>query len=248
MPQFPNKWRDLRLAVIDVETTGLDPQDDRIIEIGIVTFENAEVDEVYGQLVDPEQPVPDDVTDLTGIAESDLEGKPTFDEIADDVHDRLTGVGICAYNLDFDKDFVEAELDRAGYHWPEDSPTFDPLVFARQFFKDQRRKNLGTIADLLDIPLEEAHRATHDAKVAGHILYAFADRLPEELEDLMVLQAQWEQEQARDRASWRGEEEASETLSAALSDNVGLGPAYVYGDEPDPLRALYRSVPEATDE
>jgi DNA polymerase III epsilon subunit family exonuclease len=245
---WPDTWQQLRLAVIDVETTGLEPEDDRIIEIGIVTFDNGDVQEVYGQLVDPEQPLPDDVTDLTGISESDLEGKPTFDEVADDVHDRLTDVGICAYNLDFDKGFVEAELERAGYSWPDDSPTFDPLVFARQFFKDQPRKNLGTIADLLDIPLEEAHRATHDAKVAGHILYAFSDRLPEGLDDLMVLQAQWEQEQARDRASWRGEEEASDTLSDALGGDVGLGPAYIYGDEPDPLRALYRSVPEAVDD
>jgi DNA polymerase-3 subunit epsilon len=250
MPDWPDKWLDLPLAVIDVETTGLEPEEDRIIEIGIVHFEDREVDEVYGQLVDPEQELPEDVTDITGITEADLEGKPTFDEIADEVEDRLTGAGIVAYNLDFDRGFVEAELERSGCQWPDESPTFDPLVFAREFFKDLPRKNLGTIADKLDIPLEEAHRATHDAEVAGHVLYEFADRLPEDLDDLMVLQAQWEQSQAQDRASWRDEEaEPSESLVDGFGNqSAGLGPAYIYGDEPDPLRALYKSVPEAQSE
>lgn len=250
MPDWPDKWTDLPLAVIDVETTGLEPGEDRIIEIGIVHFEDGEVVEVYGELVDPEQELPEDVTDITGITEADLEGKPTFDEIADEVEDRLSGSGIVAYNLDFDRGFVEAELERAGFAWPDDSPTFDPLVFAREFFKDLPRKNLGTIADKLDIPLEEAHRATHDAEVAGHVLYEFADRLPEDLDDLMVLQAQWEQSQAQDRASWRDEEpEPSDSLVDGFGNqSAGLGPAYIYGDEPDPLRALYKSVPEAQSE
>lgn len=249
MTEWPEKWTDLPLAVIDVETTGLEPADDRIIEIGIVHFEDGEVEEIYGQLIDPERNLPERVTEITGITETDLQDKPTFDEVAAEVEDQLSGVGIVAYNLDFDRSFVENELERAGHAWPSDAPTFDPLVFAREFFKDERRKNLGTIADKLGIPLEEAHRATHDAEVAGHVLYAFADRLPEGLEDLMVLQAQWEQTQAQQRANWRDEEaEPSESLVGSIGEqSAGLGPAYIYGDEPDPLRALYKSVPEARD-
>lgn len=248
VPQWPENWVDLPLAVIDVETTGLEPTEDRIIEIGIIRFEDREVVESYGQLIDPERPVPDEVVELTGIEESDLEGQPTFDEVADEVHERLQGVGIVAYNLSFDRGFVEAELNRVGMDWPEEAPTLDPLIFARQFFKDLGRKNLGTIADKLGIPLEEAHRATHDAEVAGHVLYAFEDRLPARLEDLLVLQGQWEAAQAREMASWRGDS-GTETLSGAFGEqSIGLGPAFVYGDEPDPLRALYSSVPEASDD
>lgn len=250
MSDWPEKWTDLPLAVIDVETTGFDPPDDRVIEVGIVHFEHGEVVDVYGQLVDPERDVPERVTEITGISEEDLEGQPTFEAIAETVHEQLRDVGIVAYNLEFDKKFIKSELERFGYGWPDEAPTFDPLVFARQFYKDQRRKNLGTIADLLDIPLEEAHRATHDAEVAGHVLYAFEERLPANLNDLMMLQAQWEQAQAKQRASWRDEEAApSESLVSGFGEeSVGLGPAYIYGDEPDPLRALYKSVPEAVDE
>jgi DNA polymerase III epsilon subunit family exonuclease len=249
MSDWPERWIDLPLAAIDVETTGLEPEEDRIIEIGIVHFESGEVQDVYGQLIDPDMPLPEEVSELTGITEDDLEGKPTFDEIAGEVADELAGEGIVAYNLDFDRSFVQAELERHGQNWPDEAPTFDPLVFARQFFKDRRSKTLEEIAGELGIPLEDAHRATADAEVAGHVLYEFADRLPEQLDDLMVLQAQWEQSQAQERASWRDEEaEPSESLVEGIGDDSpGLGPAYVYGDDPDPLRTLYRSVPEAQD-
>jgi len=67
MSDWPDRWLDLPLAVIDVETTGLDPEEDRIIEIGIVHFESGEVTDVYGQLIDPDMPLPEEVTELTGI-------------------------------------------------------------------------------------------------------------------------------------------------------------------------------------
>ncbi len=249
MTTWPEKWQDLPLSVIDVETTGLDSATDRIIEVGIIRFEGGEVVETYGKLVNPECPIPEESTRITGIADSDVEDAPVFEAIAAEVHQRLQGVGIVAYNLAFDRGFVRAELERCGLSWPEESPTLDPLIFARQFFKNERRKNLGAICELLGIPLEEAHRATHDATVTGHVLYAFADRLPESLEELLMLQAQWEQLQAQEMSGWRSRDgQEGESLSAAFGGPaIGLGPAYIYGDEADPLRALYMSVPEANE-
>lgn len=246
---WPEKWQDLPLSVLDVETTGLDPEDHRVTEVGIIRFEQGEVVEEYGQLVNPQRPIPEESTSVTGISDDDVADAPTFDEIAGEVHRRLLDVGIVAYNLSFDRKFLEMELSRCGYDWPEEAPTLDPLIFARQFFKDQHRKNLGTVCDLLGIPLEEAHRATNDARVTGRVLYEFADRLPEELDELLMLQAQWEQLQAQQMADWkRADDTDADTLSDAFGNNtVGLGPAYIYGDENDPLRALYQSVPEAND-
>lgn len=247
MSEWPEKWKDLTLAVVDVETTGLDPLEDRITEIGIIRFENRAVVETYGQLVNPGMPIPEESTRITGISDEDVKDAPSFEEIAEEVHQRLQGVGIVAYNLSFDRSFIRRELERCGLEWPDESPTLDPLIFARQFFKNQRRKNLGTICKLLGIPLEEAHRATHDATVTGHVLYAFAERLPEGLSELLMLQAQWEKIQAQEM-TWRskGGDSEFESLSDAFGGStIGLGPAYIYGDEADPLRALYMSVPEA---
>ena len=240
---WPKRWQDLPLAVIDVETTGFDPkQGDRIIEIGIIRFEHEEVIETYGELINPERDVPPEVTKITGIKPEDLVDKPTFKEIAHEVYRRLQGVGIVAYNLSFDRGFVTEELERCGLTWPEHAPTLDPLIFARQFFKNSPRKNLGAICKKLGIELEEAHRATHDATVTGHLLHAFADKLPEDLQDLITLQAQWEAAQASEMSHWRGNFSLGSSSSEQL---IGLGPAYIYGDEADPLRALYASVPEA---
>jgi hypothetical protein len=84
----------------------------------------------------------------------------------------------------------------------------------------------------------------HDAEVAGKVLYAFEDRLPGTLEQLLVLQSQWEAAQAQEMSSWRGFDSSASPLG---EQPIGLGPAYIYGDEADPLRALYMSVPEARD-
>ncbi|RAL22387.1 3'-5' exonuclease [Lujinxingia litoralis] len=252
MSNWPELWKDLTLAVIDVETTGLDPQTDRVTEVGIIRFERGEVIETYGKLVHPGCPIPEDSTRITGISDDDVKDAPRFEEIAAEVHERLQGVGIVAYNLAFDRSFMRNELERCGLGWPDDAPTLDPLIFARQFYKNHPRKNLGAICKLLGIPLEEAHRATHDATVTGHVLYAFADRLPEQLDALLMLQAQWEQQQAAEMSGWRGRNRGGggdfESLGDALGGaTIGLGPAYIYGDEADPLRALYMSVPEAND-
>ncbi len=243
MSDWPTLWRELPLAVIDVETTGLEPDEHRIIEIAVIRFEHGEVIESYGELVNPGRDIPEEVTDITGIKPEDVADAPTFEQIAHDVWERLQDVGIVAYNLSFDRKFVKAELERCDLLWPEDSPTLDPLIFARQFFKNSSRKNLSTISKLLGIPLEEAHRAVHDAEVAGRVLYAFEDRLPPNLDQLLVLQKQWEAAQAQEMSSWKN---FDGDLSAAFGQNpIGLGPAYIYGDEADPLRALYASVPEA---
>lgn len=240
---WPTLWKDLPLAVLDVETTGLEPEEDRIIEIAIIRFEKGEVVERWGRLVSPGRAIPEEVTRITGIKDDDLQGAPLFEEIAQEIHDRLQGVGVVAYNLSFDRGFIRAELERCRLSWPDDAPTLDPLIFARQFFKNSPRKNLSAISKLLGIPLEEAHRAEHDAEVAGKVLYAFEDRLPPDLQQLLVLQKQWEATQAQEMSSWKN---FDGDLSAAFGENpIGLGPAYIYGDEADPLRALYMSVPEA---
>ncbi|MEZ4459548.1 MAG: 3'-5' exonuclease [bacterium] len=242
MSNWPKKWKDLPLAVIDVETTGLDAATDRVMEIAIIRFEGGQVVDRYGQLVHPGIPIPEDSTRITGIKDEDVKDAPRFEEIADEVFSRLQGVGLVAYNLAFDRGFIKAELQRCGMAWPEDAPTLDPLIFARQFFRNSPRKNLGAISKLLGIPLEEAHRAVHDAEVAGKVLFAFEDRLPEDLEQLLMLQTQWEQAQSSEMSGWRSFDMGSLGGGEAT---IGLGPAFIYGDEADPLRALYMTVPEA---
>ena len=242
LSHWPANWKDLPLAVLDVETTGFDAEVERVIEVAIIRFEQGEVVERYTRLVNPGKPIPPEVVKITGIDDDAVRDAPAFELIAAEVAERLVDVGVVAYNLAFDRSFLKAELERCELGWPDDAPTLDPLIFARQFFKNSPRKNLSAISKLLGIPLEEAHRAEHDAEVAGRVLYAFEDRLPPGLDQLLVLQKQWEATQAQEMSNWKS---FDVDLSALGESPIGLGPAYIYGDEADPLRALFMSVPEA---
>lgn len=235
-------WLDMPIAAIDVETTGFDPVNDRVIEVGIVEMCNGEVLGRYGCLVNPGIPIPKAVRELTGIRQADVDDKAPFSAIAEEVRDRLQGRAIVAYNLSFDRRFIASELERCGLSWPE-GPTLDPLVFARALLPWLHKKRLGDVAHALGVDLREAHRARDDAEAAGRVLYAFGDRLPADLDELLTLQTQWERQQDETHAIRRGKV-LNLGLSAADGD-VSLGPAYIYGDEVDPYRALVRALPDA---
>ena len=72
-------------ASIDVETTGLDPERDAIIEIGIALFQGDEVVEEWSSLINPRRRVPPNITELTGIAQSDVDGAPTLFQLRPEV-------------------------------------------------------------------------------------------------------------------------------------------------------------------
>ncbi len=240
-------WYDLPFAAFDVETTGFDEHSDKIIEVGIVHFDGGQQSERFGWLIDPQRPIPDAVVRITGIRNEDVAGKPTFADVANEVHAALSGRALVAYNFPFDRKFLSTAFAQEGLAWPDDSPTFDPLIFARQFFRTGS-KRLGDVAERLGIDLTEAHRAVHDAECVGHILFAFRDRLPPRLQEIQVLQAQWEKQQRAEIAQRKGrlDDEASTTSwLASEAQAIGLGPAYIYGNEVDPLRALYMNVPDA---
>jgi DNA polymerase III alpha subunit (gram-positive type) len=247
---WPQRWHDLRIAALDVETTGFDPEQERVIEVGIVTFERGEMVERWGALINPGKPIPEEVQQLTGIKNEDVAGQPSFSAFAKEIHRRLQGVAVCAYNLSFDRSFIAAELGRAGLGWPTDAPTLDPLIFARELQREHRSMKLGEVAERLGIKLENAHRAEDDAEVAGRVMYALGAELPESLSDILMLQAQWEVQQERSMAAWRrqdidrGPSAALQSVEAMGGRAVGLGPGYLYGDELDPLRALYASIPD----
>ena len=244
---WPSQWFDLPLAVFDLETTGFDHETCQIIEIGIVQFLRGEVVNVYDWLIDPECQLPQEIVELTHIQQSDVDGQPKFKEIAPKVLEAFSGHGIVAYNIGFDRPFLTHKLEQLGLQWPSDNPTIDPLVFATHFWPTQRNK-LGMVAERLNVSLEGAHRACNDAEATGKVLYAMRDKLPPDLENLLIVQAQWDVEN-KERFAWKKNKSRNEDNGLnALVSSAGaqtLGPAYFFGNETDPLRALYAMVPNA---
>lgn len=240
------RFVELPIAVIDVETTGLDPKADRIIEIAIIHMMGGAVVERWSTLVNPEQDVPEEVVKLTGIEPSALVGAPRFAEVAAEVAARLGDRVFVAYNLAFDRAFVTQELERCGLSL---SNRFfvDPLVFVRELHKSEGSKRLTAVAERLGIPLASAHRAADDAECAGLVLYALLERLPERLGDLVLLQQQWEVQQKNEMANWRGDRGGGigDGIGQAIDRGSALGPAYIYGEDTDPVRAMFMHLPDA---
>lgn len=205
-------WVDHRIALIDTETTGRDPQIDRLVEVGVVIGERGEVIERRSWLIDPGRPIPPETSAVHGIKDADVKGQPTFAQIADEIVACLAGAIPAAYNAAFDRGFLLAELDRAGVRPSAPPPAMrrevdwiDPLSFARELYKHEESRALGDMAARLGIELTRAHRATDDAEAALRVLYTFAKdpRVPRAYGGLIQEQRRLLRQQDEARKLWR---------------------------------------------
>lgn len=169
------KWKHLRIAAFDTETTGLDPfGGDRIIEVGIVTLLLGPDGEVasredFSELVNPGIPVPRKATEITGIKDDDLVGAPSFGELAEEIAERFAGAVAVAHNFPFDHAFLTTEFRKASFDWQEPLAAIDTVDLSMRHFKGAKSHKLGDVAKRLDVSLENAHRATDDAAACGFI-------------------------------------------------------------------------------
>ncbi|MCB0851936.1 MAG: 3'-5' exonuclease, partial [Bacteroidetes bacterium] len=104
-------------TIIDVETTGGDPRKDRITEIAIYRYDGNEVIESFVSLVNPEMPIPDFITRITGIDNDMVREAPRFYEIARKVVEITEDSIFVAHNARFDYSFMQKEFRRLGYRF-----------------------------------------------------------------------------------------------------------------------------------
>lgn len=194
------RWAAHKLAIIDFETTGLDPQQDRVIEIGIVCFERGELTAHKNWLINPGIPVPEAARAVHNISDDDLKTAPPFTHVIEELRQVLEGHVPVAYNAAFDQAFLHAELDRAGVRlsgkstpaaFLDDIVWIDPLVWARELYKDEKGHKLTDMASRLGVALDQAHRASTDAEATGRVLLALATRVPATYGELIRIQSQY---------------------------------------------------------
>lgn len=151
------------VVALDVETTGLTPQADQIIELGLVRWEAG--GQLYlSRLVDPGRPLPARIVQLTGIHPSELAGAPSIEEVLEEVYPYLQGSTVIAHNASFDLGFLKPSLRRIGYTW--DPLVVDTIFLARRALPYLRRRGLDQLLWALDLPAEGRHRALGDAAAA----------------------------------------------------------------------------------
>lgn len=159
-----------RYVVIDLETTGNNPTaDDKIIDVGIVVIENQQIIDEFATLLNPNQPIPPFIANLTGISDDDVKDAPTFEDIADEIIERFQDGYLVAHNVPFDLGFLNAELKKAGKE-PLKNPIMDTVELARILFPQAPGYQLGQLAEHFQLTHDQPHRALSDAQVTAKLL------------------------------------------------------------------------------
>lgn len=164
-------------VAVDVETTGLRPLRQRVIEVAAIRFRDGLEVARFETLVNPGKRLPKYIAELTGIVDADLATAPGFGEIADELLELLGSSTLVGHNVEFDLGFLNAELKRA------DRPTLinerlDTLSLATALLPQMRRPNLAAVASALGLPAPPRglHRAGADAALTAGVALHLADR------------------------------------------------------------------------
>lgn len=239
--------KNVRFAAIDFETTGRDPLQARATEVGIITYENGVEVERWGSLINPQEEIPEEVVKLTGITNELVKDQPIFADIADEIAQRLEGEYFLAYNASYDRTILRAEMGRIGRE-VELKGVLDPLPYAWRYLrreKKTRNARLETVAEFLGIELENAHRATDDAAATAQVFLRLLEEIPEiprGIDEFLGMQAALTMEMEE---TFRGPRRRP---TVSMSDvTVELGAAYINGQISDPLRFLFRRLPDVRD-
>lgn len=159
----------------DTETTGIRAGKDRITEIAAY---DPERDQTFCSLVNPECPIPAEVTAITHITDEMVQGAPLFKEVGPRFVEFCAGdVILIAHNNDsFDKPFLEAEFARSGVPFPQ-FQYLDSLKWARKYRSDLPRHTLQFLREVYGIAANQAHRALEDVKVLHQVFSRMVDDL-----------------------------------------------------------------------
>lgn len=156
------KVEEYQFAVVDVETTGIFPSmHDRIVEIATIRVDsNGNILEHYSTLVNPNRDI--GATHIHGISARDVKNAPTFDEIAGDVLAVISGAIFVAHNVNFDWQFIQAEMGRIGVELPY-SPKLCTMRLSSFAYPSINSRKLENICRHFDISIRRTHSAYDDA-------------------------------------------------------------------------------------
>jgi DNA polymerase III subunit epsilon len=167
-----------KLAFVDIETTGLRPTWDRVIEIGILRVEDGKLVKTFQTLINPGGSLPPEIVMITGINPKDLEDAPTFRQIKDELAEILDGCLFIAHNARFDYAFIKNEFKRLGVKF--NPKQLCSAKLSRQLFPRRGHHNLDSIIEKFGIECESRHRAFDDAKVIWDFWQCINSQVPEE--------------------------------------------------------------------
>lgn len=158
---------------IDLETTGLNPKRDKIIEIGAVKVIDGVKKESFSTFVNPARKMDRTIIDLTGIRDEDLADAPYIDSILPELMEFLEDLPLLGHSILFDYSFIKkAAVDNK---LSFEKSGIDTLKIARKFLADLEHRNLDYLCNYYEIP-HNAHRALADAVATEELYRRLSDK------------------------------------------------------------------------
>lgn len=173
----PRGALDEEFCAFDTETTGLDANSDRMTEIGAVIMKGQEVVARFQTFVNPERPIPPEITELTSITDRDVFGAPLEGEAMRKFLEFAGDRPLVAHNAEFDIGFMSATARRNNIEFHP--RFFDTLTLSQSLLPDLKRHKLDMVTDRLGLPAFNHHRADDDALACGRIMAKLIEMLAE---------------------------------------------------------------------
>jgi DNA polymerase-3 subunit epsilon/ATP-dependent DNA helicase DinG len=158
---------------LDIETTGLNPERDEILEIGAIRFKGDHIYDTFNMFVNPGQPIPYKIQQLTGITQADVAGAPPVRAILPELRRFVGDNPIIGHNIGFDLSFL------ARYDLFQQNISIDTFELASILLPHASRYNLSALLNYLNVPLppgEQVHRALDDAQATYRLFQALLDQ------------------------------------------------------------------------
>ena len=163
-------------VAFDFETTGLDSENDKVIEVAAIKFVDGEIENRYVELVNPGFKIPHVITEITGISNSMVISSPSEELIIDDLLSFISDYPLVAHNINFDRKFLLEMCKRLGREYKNNNE-YDTLQLARSVLFEQPVFNLGALSEYFNLSSKGAHRAESDTENTGLIFLELLDEL-----------------------------------------------------------------------
>ncbi len=161
-------------AILDIETTGGQFNEEGITEIAIYKFDGHEIVDQFISLVNPEIPIQPFVVKLTGINNEMLRSAPKFFEVAKRIIEMTNDSVLVAHNADFDYRILRTEFRRLGYDF--NVKTLCTVALSQRLLPEQPSHSLGKLVRALGIPMADRHRASGDAMATVKLFKMLLDK------------------------------------------------------------------------